>query len=86
MQQTNEHAAGTLIGRDSLADQFLEFMLSDDFQSVIPTTNWMYPVRGPVPDGFETLIQPKTALLIEADKARAVREEALAEWLGALSN
>ena len=27
-----------------IANQFLEFMVSDDFQKVIPTTNIMYPV------------------------------------------
>lgn len=27
-----------------LADKFLQFILSNEFQSVIPTGNWMYPV------------------------------------------
>lgn len=82
--------AGKLKGtdQDALADQFLAFMVSDAFQSIIPTTNWMYPAVTPaagLPDGFETLVQPSKALLIDADEANALRDEALAEWLTALS-
>ena len=71
-----------------LADRFLAFMLSDEFQSIIPTTNWMYPAVTPksgLPDGFDTLIRPEKALLFPADEARAVRGPALDEWLTALS-
>ena len=63
-------------------------MLTDAFQAVIPTTNWMYPARTPasgLPEGFETLISPETALIYAPDEAAAVREEALDEWLNALS-
>ena len=71
-----------------LADQFLEFMVSDAFQSVIPTTNWMYPAvipRGGLPDGFDTLITPAAALIYAAQDAVGARDEALAEWLAVLS-
>lgn len=82
--------AGKLAATDQpeLADQFLQFMVSDAFQSVIPTTNWMYPAvtpEGGLPEGFETLITPDAALIVAAEDAPALREEALAEWLGALS-
>ncbi|MEM1235493.1 MAG: thiamine ABC transporter substrate binding subunit [Pseudomonadota bacterium] len=82
--------AGKLANTDQpeLADQFLSFMTSDVFQSIIPTTNWMYPAVVPadgLPDGFETLITPAKSLLVDAADAPAVREEALAEWLSALS-
>jgi thiamine transport system substrate-binding protein len=63
-------------------------MLTDAFQSVIPTTNWMYPAVTPeagLPEGFGTLAIPATSLLIPAAEAEAARDEALAEWLGALS-
>ncbi|MCI2399982.1 thiamine ABC transporter substrate binding subunit [Aliiroseovarius subalbicans] len=72
-----------------LADQFLAFVASDTFQSIIPTTNWMYPAvtpSGGLPDGFETLIQPETALLLPEADAQDVRDEALAEWLSVSSN
>lgn len=71
-----------------LADQFLAFMLSDTFQSIIPTTNWMYPAvmpEGGLPDGFDTLITPEKSLLLSPDEAAATRDAALDEWLTALS-
>ncbi|MEO9819142.1 MAG: thiamine ABC transporter substrate binding subunit [Paracoccaceae bacterium] len=83
--------AGKLASSDQpeLADQFLEFMVSDAFQGIIPITNWMYPSVTPaagLPDGFETLLTPEKALLLPANDVPALREEALAEWLNALSN
>ncbi len=82
--------AAKLAGTDQpeLAEEFLEFMLSDAFQAVIPTTNWMYPAALPaerLPAGFDTLIQPEKALILSSDDAAAMRTEALDEWLGALS-
>ncbi|PUB14850.1 thiamine ABC transporter substrate binding subunit [Yoonia sediminilitoris] len=82
--------AGKLAGSDqsALADQFLAFMVTDAFQSIIPTTNWMYPAATPaegLPAGFETLLTPSKALLLSADDAAAVRDAALDEWRTALS-
>ena len=38
---------------------FLDFMISPDFQKIIPLTNWMYPVIDiPLPDSFR--INPKS--------------------------
>ena len=71
-----------------LADAFLDFMLSDAFQGVIPTTNWMYPAitpEGGLPEGFETLITPDTALIFPANEAAAIRDTALQTWLQGLS-
>jgi len=71
-----------------LADKFLDFMVSDAFQSVISTTNWMYPAVTPsagLPEGFETLIIPEKALIVPAADAQTMRDEALAEWLSVLS-
>lgn len=82
--------AGMLKASDQpeLAKAFLSFMVSEGFQSIIPTTNWMYPAKTPeagLPDGFETLIQPTQALLFSANEAAAARDAALEEWLTALS-
>ena len=30
--------------KQKLAQTFIDFMLSEDFQKAIPTSNWMYPV------------------------------------------
>lgn len=71
-----------------LAQAFLAFMLSDDAQSIIPTTNWMYPAVVPqagLPDGFDTLTVPETSLIFTPDEAASIRDAALAEWLDALS-
>ena len=71
-----------------LAQEFLGFMLTDAFQEVIPTTNWMYPARLPaagLPEGFQTLTVPEKALLLDPEEARAGRDAALDEWLAALS-
>ncbi|MHC0052242.1 thiamine ABC transporter substrate binding subunit [Actibacterium sp. D379-3] len=82
--------AGRVAGSDQpeLADAFLRFMLSDAFQSVIPTTNWMYPAVTPaagLPDGFTPPIQPGQALIFSADQAAELRDGALEEWRAALS-
>ena len=82
--------AGRLAGSDQpeLARQFLEFMLTDGFQAVLPETNWMYPAKipqGGLPEGFGSLIAPETSLLFSADEAQALKAEALAEWLEALA-
>lgn len=82
--------AGKVAGTDQpeLADQFLAFMVSDAFQSVIPTTNWMYPAvtpAGGLPDGFETLLTPAKALLLSPEDAAEIRPVALDEWRNALS-
>jgi thiamine transport system substrate-binding protein len=71
-----------------LARDFLAFMLTDGFQSVIPETNWMYPAVLPedgLPDGFETLIEPARALLFSPEEAAARRDAALAVWRDALA-
>ncbi len=82
--------AAKLAGTDQseLADQFLQFMVSDTFQQIIPTTNWMYPAVTPesgLPEGFETLTVPQKSLLFGPEDAAAERDQALAEWLSALS-
>jgi len=81
--------AGKLAASDQpeLADQFLDFMLSDAFQSAIPQTNWMYPAVTPaagLPEGFDAF-RPAKSLLLSAEEAQAARDPALAEWQAALA-
>jgi thiamine transport system substrate-binding protein len=71
-----------------LADAFLEFMVSEAFQSIIPTTNWMYPAVTPaegLPPGFETLTVPQRALIYPPQEAAGARDAALETWRAALS-
>ena len=82
--------AGKVASTDQpeLADQFMAFMLSDTFQTIIPTTNWMYPATTPadgLPAGFDTLITPAKSLLFSPQEALTIRSAALDEWRVALS-
>ena len=75
-------------GEPELARDFLDFMLTEAFQSAIPTTNWMYPAALPaeaLPEGFDTLITPDRALILGPGEAAEVRDAALATWQAALS-
>ena len=80
--------AGIVASTDQpeLARDFMAFMISDGFQDVIPTTNWMYPAASnDLPDGFDGLTVPDEALLFSPEEAAAVRDAAVAEWQRALS-
>ncbi|MEO8242497.1 MAG: thiamine ABC transporter substrate binding subunit [bacterium] len=71
-----------------LARAFLTYLGSDAAQSVLPTTNWMYPAKTPVsglPAGFETLIKPQRSLLLSSADAEALRQAAVEEWQDALA-
>jgi thiamine transport system substrate-binding protein len=81
--------AGKLAASDQpeLADKFLDFMLSDAFQSAIPETNWMYPAVTPadgLPQTFDTF-RPAKSLLLTPEEALSARDAALAEWQAALA-
>ncbi len=69
-----------------LADQFMSFILSDEFQSAMPTGNWMYPVTDvELPKGFETLSVPKKSLSFSADEVAKMRKSWIREWQSALT-
>ena len=69
----------------ALADEFLAFITTDAFQSVIPETNWMYPATGAaVPEGFAQMITPtpvSSALTLPDADLKASIEE----WIRVLS-
>ena len=77
-----EVAAITKKGAQSkLSFDFLEFMLGDQFQSVIPTTNWMYPATDiMLPDTFKNLDKPNISLLMKPDEVEINRKEWISEW------
>jgi thiamine transport system substrate-binding protein len=71
-----------------LAREFLEFMISEDFQKIIPTTNWMYPVvagEDVVPAEFDQLIDPSPALLLDETSVARQRKRWVDEWLEVMS-
>ena len=67
-----------------LANDFLKFMLSNDFQSVIPSTNIMYRVTNidNLPDAFKNLQIPK-ALQLNPKYINDNKEDWINEWLNA---
>lgn len=82
--------AAKLEGTDNpdLADQFLEFILTEDFQTMIPTTNWSFPAALATdkwPEGFQQLPMPETVLFYSEDQAAVLREPAIEAWRSALS-
>lgn len=70
----------------ALADEFMAFILSDEFQTVMPTGNWMYPVTNvALPDGFESLTVPKQALTFTPQQVEKMRKPWIREWQSALT-
>jgi len=70
-----------------LAKQFLNFMQSEKFQSIIPANNWMYPASlssEKLPEAFKTLIKP-TPLLFNENVVAKKRKDWVKEWLNALA-
>lgn len=81
--------AGRLKGskEPELAKRFLAFILTPEFQDVIPTTNWSLPAirpAAPLPDAFGKLVQPARPLAVDADEVAANRQAWTEEWLRAL--
>jgi len=70
----------------ALAAQFMDFILDSGFQSVIPTTNWMYPAgKTDLPEAFGALITPAKALLFTPEQVAANKSAWVGEWQSALS-
>ncbi|WP_099867366.1 thiamine ABC transporter substrate binding subunit [Pararhizobium haloflavum] len=71
-----------------LARDFLRFMITEDFQDAIPTSNWMMPA-GPVsqalPDAFAGLVTPEETLLFTPEEVAQNRRAWVDEWLAVMS-
>ncbi len=71
----------------ALAQKFLDFMLSDEFANIIPTTNWSYPVvktKKGLPKGYTSVYVPKKMILIDGKTVGKYRKAYINEWLKAL--
>ena len=65
-----------------LGREFLKFILTDDFQSIIPTTNWMYPVtKTQQPPEFNELIKPENAFLFSSEQVKLIASYGLMSGL-----
>ena len=72
----------------ALADAFMAWVLSAEFQKMIPVANWSLPSALPQdqwPEGWSTLPLPEKVLFLSEDEAEALRESTIEEWRAALS-
>lgn len=69
------------------AEAFIDFALSKDFQSVIPLTNWMFPVLPSVelPESFSAAPQPEKGLTHSYNEIEANYERWIEGWTKQLS-
>nr|MBT6354145.1 thiamine ABC transporter substrate binding subunit [Pelagibacteraceae bacterium] len=67
-----------------MANNFLRFMISDDFQSVLPSTNIMYPISNNLmlPEAFNKIEVPDM-LQIDPEEINKNKDEWINEWLNA---
>ena len=77
--------AAKLLNTDNnkLADLFLDFLISSEAQSVLPETQWMYPVLDSLellPDSFTKLISVESPLIIESKVVSKNRSMWIREW------
>lgn len=73
----------------TLAREFLDFMLTADFQRHIPLKNVMYPavdLGDELPHVFDKLITPPEALYIDPAKVATIRRQLVNDWLDALTD
>jgi thiamine transport system substrate-binding protein len=73
--------------QNPLARQFLEFMLTPEFQDMIPENNWMLPAAAtskPLNPVFASLVQPAKTFLKSPEEVEANRKGWIAEWMAAL--
>jgi len=57
-----------------LAQDFMQYLVSQEGQKVIPTTNWMFPVielDGGLPEGFATPLSKEQTLLLDDAEVEA---------------
>ena len=72
--------------QQDLARRFMAFMVSDKFQSIIPTTNWMYPAsKTALPAGFASLYLPGKSLLMDGMRVEKNRKAWIKEWQAAIT-
>ena len=69
--------------KKQLAADFLEFMTSSEAQSIIPTTNWMYPAKQPdieLPVAFTEGLSEIEPIYLDPNTASSLKESAIEVW------
>lgn len=86
MAETVGKVAGTDV--PELADAFMAYVMSTDFQTLIPTANWSLPSALPQdqwPEGWADLPLPDKVLFYSETEAAEVQAQAIETWRAALS-
>ncbi len=81
-------AATATSAHPELGRAFLDFLTGGEAQSILPVTNWMYPVSNDnvtLPSAFDTLIRPAEGLLFDPETVRDSRADWVSEWLDGMS-
>ena len=71
-----------------LAQQFMDWVMTPEFQKVVPLANWSFPSnlrQEDWPEVMRDLPRPEKTLFYDEDQAEAVRQTALNQWLQAFS-
>ncbi|MGJ8629254.1 MAG: thiamine ABC transporter substrate-binding protein [Sulfitobacter sp.] len=71
-----------------LADKFMAYVMSKEFQTLIPTANWSLPSALPKdqwPDAWSELPLPEKVLFYNEDEAAALQDKAIEAWRSALT-
>jgi thiamine transport system substrate-binding protein len=81
---------GKIAGTDQpeLADQFMAYVMSREFQELIPTANWSLPSALPQsdwPEGWSDLPLPEKVLFYSEAEAAELQAQAIETWRAALS-
>ena len=73
--------------KPALARLFLQKLMEKEMQSILPTTNWMYPAAksADVPEGFGGLIQPEKSFLFSPEVVAKNRDAWTKTWVDGLS-
>ena len=72
----------------ALAEKFMDFVLTPDFQNEIPQNNWMMPAAAtstPLPEAFGKLVKPAKTLLYSPEDVFAHRRDWIDEWQKAVN-
>jgi thiamine transport system substrate-binding protein len=66
----------------STAEDFIDFVLSDAFQSEIPLTNWMYPVTDvELPESYTYAPRPNTRVTFDPESVEGGVDAVIEDWL-----
>ncbi len=70
-----------------LARQFIDFILTEDFQAEIPLTNWMFPVNPDLelPNSFSYAPRPEKSLSLDTYEIRRNESRWIDGWLGVVT-